>query len=160
MICLRYGPAFSTPTAQVRSRGAIATSYPTLSCWALHHKPLPITGTGEETRDYTFVGDIVDGLLRAGVVPDAVGEAFNLASGEETRTLDLANWINTLTENDAGVTYISRRKWDTHSRRLASVDKARELVGYEPNTSMQDGLRKTVEWFQTHWDLIESSTRF
>jgi len=42
--------------------------------------PLPITGTGEETRDFTFVDDIVDGTLRLGVIPEAVGDAFNLAS--------------------------------------------------------------------------------
>jgi nucleoside-diphosphate-sugar epimerase len=46
--------------------------------WALHRKSLPITGTGEETRDFTFVDDIVDGTLRLGVIPEAVGDAFNL----------------------------------------------------------------------------------
>ena len=51
---------------------------------AMHGQPLPITGTGEETRDFTFVDDIVDGTMRLGVMPEAVGEAVNLASETET----------------------------------------------------------------------------
>lgn len=55
---------------------------PNFIWWALHKKPLPITGTGEETRDFTFVGDIVDGTLRLGVVPDAVGTGFKPGFGD------------------------------------------------------------------------------
>ena len=61
---------------------------------AMQGMPLPITGTGEETRDFTFVGDIVDGLLRAGYFESAIGQEFNLASGEETRIIELATMIN------------------------------------------------------------------
>ncbi|TDA41657.1 MAG: nucleotide sugar epimerase, partial [Thermoproteota archaeon] len=61
---------------------------PNFMWWAMHNKPLPITGTGEETRDFTFVEDIVDGTLRMGVVEEAVGEAINLASETETRVID------------------------------------------------------------------------
>ncbi len=64
---------------------------PNFIYWALHGQPLPITGTGEETRDFTFVEDIVEGVLRLGVIPEAVGEAVNLASGTETKIIDLAN---------------------------------------------------------------------
>ena len=53
-----------------------------------------ITGTGEETRDFTFVEDIVDGTLRLGILPEAVGDAFNLASETETKVIDIANMVN------------------------------------------------------------------
>ena len=69
---------------------------------ALQGQALPITGTGEETRDFTYVGDIVDGLLRAGFFEAAVGQEFNLASGEETRIIDLANMINREVGNQGG----------------------------------------------------------
>ena len=69
---------------------------------AMQGQPLPITGTGEETRDFTFVGDIVDGLLRAGHFEAAVGQEFNLASGAETRIIDLAEMINRKVGNQAG----------------------------------------------------------
>ena len=122
--------------------------------------PLPITGSGEETRDFTFVGDIVNGLLRAGVMEDAVGQEFNLASGSETRIIDLAHMINAATGSDAGIQYAERRKWDTKSRLLASIDRARDLIGYEPRTNFEEGLEHTIDWFRENWDDIEASARF
>ena len=133
---------------------------PNFIYWALQGRTLPITGTGEETRDFTYVADVVDGLLRAGALEEAVGQEFNLASGVETRILDLANMINELTGNGAGVTFTDRRKWDTKSRLLASIDKARELIGYNPKTTFHEGLGQTISWFKQNWDVICSSARF
>jgi UDP-glucose 4-epimerase len=98
---------------------------PNFIYWAMKGLPLPITGDGTETRDFTFVGDITDGLLRAGVVEAAIGEEFNLASGRETRIVDLATWINEAVGNPAGINFAPRRIWDTKRRLCASVDKAR-----------------------------------
>lgn len=133
---------------------------PNFIYWALKGQPLQITGTGEETRDFTFVDDIVDGVLRAGAMEEAIGEAMNLASGRETTVLSLAQEINELVSNDAGVTFTRRRKWDTHTRRCASVEKARALVGYAPNTQIRAGLARTVDWFRANWDRIEVAARF
>jgi len=133
---------------------------PNFMWWAMHNKPLPITGTGEETRDFTFVEDIVDGTLRMGVVEEAVGEAINLASETETRVIDLANWINEITGNKAGIVFRPRRDWDKAVRRRASIEKARKILGYEPKTDMKTGLRKVYEWFRENWDNIKASARF
>ena len=133
---------------------------PNFIYWAMKGLPLPITGTGEETRDFTYVDDIVDGLLRAGVMESAVGQEFNLASGKETRIIDLAERVNELTGNEAGIKYTARRKWDTKDRLLASIDKARGLIGYEPRITLEEGLQRTIEWFRKHWDKIETSARF
>ena len=133
---------------------------PNFVYWALRREPLPITGTGEETRDWTHVSDIVDGLLRASVVPEAVGEAFNLAAGQETRVIDVATWINEMTENDAGVVYKERRKWDTKTRLLASVEKAGRVLGYQPRTDFKEGLKETIHWFRDNWGNIQVSARF
>jgi UDP-glucose 4-epimerase len=133
---------------------------PNFIYWAMKGQPLPITGTGEETRDFTYVGDIVDGLLRAGAFEKAVGQEFNLASGVETRIIDLANMVNEAIGNPAGIRVAQRRKWDTKSRLLASVDRARELIGYNPATPFKKGLQNTIQWFRDNWDLIESSASF
>jgi len=133
---------------------------PNFIYWALQGKPLPLTGTGEETRDFTYVEDIVDGLLRAGYFPQAIGQEMNLASGEETRILDLAHWINELTDNKSGIQYLQRRKWDTKSRLLASIDRAGQLLGYKPGTPFKEGLANTVEWFRLHWSDIVASASF
>ncbi len=133
---------------------------PNFMWWAMHGQPLPITGTGEETRDFTFVDDIIDGTLRMGVVEEAVGEAINLASGTETKIIDLANWINEITGNKAGIVYRQRRDWDKAIRRRASIEKARKILGYEPKTDMKTGLKKVYEWFKENWENIEKSVEF
>lgn len=133
---------------------------PNFIYWAMKGQPLPVTGSGEETRDFTYVGDIVEGLLRAGMMESAIGKEFNLASGKETRIIDLANMINDATGNKAGIKFVQRRKWDTKSRLLASIDRARELIGYEPKTPFEEGLEKTVQWFHDNWAQIQASARF
>ena len=133
---------------------------PNFIYWAMQGRTLPITGSGEETRDFTFVDDIVDGLLRAGQDDRAIGQEFNLASGSETRIIDLANMINSATGNKAGIEYVSRRKWDTKSRLLASIDRAKELIGYQPRTGFEEGLELTVQWFHENWEQIERAANF
>jgi nucleoside-diphosphate-sugar epimerase len=78
--------------------------------WALMGQKLPITGTGEETRDFTYIEDIIDGLLRLGYYEEAIGEAFNLAVERKIKIKYLADTINQLVENNAGIKYLSRRK--------------------------------------------------
>ena len=128
--------------------------------WALQHQPLPITGTGEETRDFTFVEDIVEGTLLAGAIPEAVGEAINLASETETKVIDIANMINELAGNTSGVTFVERRSWDKITRRRASIKKAKEILGYDPQTDIKIGVRRAFDWILDNRNKIEASTRF
>jgi len=140
--------------------GAYRNVIPNFIYWALHKMPLPITGTGEETRDFTFVDDIIDGTLRLGVVPEAVGNAFNLASDTETKVIDIANMVNEITGNPSGVKFIPRRDWDKITRRRASVDKAKKVLGYEPKMVMKDGIKKVYDWIKENRDEIEACARF
>src|SRR5881296_1588316 len=78
---------------------------PNFFYWAMQGQPLPITGSGDETRDFTYVGDIVNGLLLCAASDEAVGEAINLATGREIRILDLANSVNKITKNEAGIVF-------------------------------------------------------
>jgi nucleoside-diphosphate-sugar epimerase len=132
---------------------------PNFIWWAIHKKVLKITGTGEETRDFTFVGDIVNGTLAMGVVKESIGEAINLASETETRIIDLANWINELAGNEAGVVFESRRDWDKVVHRRGCIEKARRILGYEPKTEIEAGLKKTYEWVVNNRDKIEMIMR-
>ena len=133
---------------------------PNFIYWAMQGKTLPLTGTGEETRDFTYVEDITDGLLRAGYFEKAIGSEMNLASGAETRIVDLANMINELTGNKGGISFTQRRKWDTKSRLLASIDRAKDLLGYAPDTTFQQGLKNTITWFRDNWENIAASASF
>ena len=140
--------------------GAYRNVIPNFTWWALHQKPLPITGTGDETRDFTFVEDIVDGTLRLGVVPEAVGDAFNLASETETTVIGIANMVNELTGNPSGVEFVAQRDWDKITRRRASIEKARRVLGYEPKMKMKDGIKQVYDWVIENRDKIEASARF
>lgn len=122
--------------------------------------PLEITGTGEETRDFTYVGDIVCGTLLAGVAAEAVGKAFNLGTGHETTVRQIAEAVNQLTANQAGIVYREKRTWDHVNRRCADITRARELLGYAPETPLVTGLRRTHQWFQARQEHAEPrSTR-
>ncbi len=140
--------------------GAYRNVIPNFTYWALHKQPLPITGTGEETRDFTFVDDIVDGTLRLGVYKKAIGDAFNLASETETRVIDVANMVNELTGNTAGVKLVPRRDWDKITRRRASIAKAHRVVGYQPKTRMKEGIKKVYRWITENIEEIECYARF
>lgn len=133
---------------------------PNFFFWSTNGVPLPITGTGEETRDFTYVGDIVNSLLAMVYYDEAVGEAFNIGSGKETRIGDLAMWINEMTGNKAGIIYRPRRDWDKKSKRLSSIEKARRILHYEPNVDFKEGLGYTYSWFKENWDNIRLSAEF
>jgi nucleoside-diphosphate-sugar epimerase len=127
---------------------------------ALRGLPLPFTGSGEETRDFTYVADVVDALLRAGYLEQAIGKEMNIASGSETNILQMAQHINELTGNLAGVSRAPHRAWDTKKRLLASIDRAREVLGYEPRMSFDEGLKATVDWFRANWESIARDAEF
>ncbi|HIE36404.1 MAG TPA: NAD-dependent epimerase/dehydratase family protein, partial [Candidatus Omnitrophica bacterium] len=133
---------------------------PNFFYWAMKGIPLPITGTGEETRDWTYVDDIITGLLTMGIEEKAVGEAINLGSGKEHKVIEMANIINKLTGNKAGIKHVERRNWDAKSRLCSSIEKAKELLGYQPKTSFEEGLKKVHDWFRENWENIEKSADF
>lgn len=133
---------------------------PNFFYWSMTGQALPITGDGTETRDWTYVDDIVNGLMRMGLEKKAIGEAINLGSSTETRVIDMANLINELTGNKEGIAYVARRNWDAKTRLLSSIDKAENILNYKPQTAFRDGLKKTHEWFVENWINIEKSAEF
>ncbi|OWT32733.1 nucleotide sugar epimerase [Methanobrevibacter sp. 87.7] len=133
---------------------------PNFFYWAMNGQALPITGEGTETRDWTFVGDICNGLLAMGIEEDAIGEAINLGSGKDHRVIDMANRVNELSGNEAGIEFKERRNWDAKTKLLSSIDKAKDLLGYKPTVSFDDGLVKVHDWFVDNWDNIQESAEF
>lgn len=133
---------------------------PNFFFWAMQKKTLPITGTGEETRDFCYVGDIVNGLLAMAYYKEAIGEAINLGTGREIKIIDLANWVNEITGNDAGIVFTERRDWDKKTRLLASIEKAKRILNYEPQMDFNEGLKNIHRWFLDNWENIKNSAEF
>ena len=133
---------------------------PNFIYWSMKGQPLPITGEGKMTRDFTYVMDIVEALIKAGWSEKAIGEEMNIASAKEIEIVQLAETINQLTGNKAGFLFTDRRKWDTKSRLIASIDRARDLLDYDPQTTFEDGLKKTIQWFKDNWVAINRDAEF
>lgn len=126
---------------------------------AMHDRPLTITGTGEETRDFIFVDDLVDGLVRCAGTPEAHGEAINIGTGIQTTVIDMAQAILRLTGSKSEIQYAPRRAWDHSVRRQADNAKAREVLGLYPQVAFCDGLEKTVAWYRDNREQIAQAMR-
>lgn len=133
---------------------------PNFFYWAMKGIPLPITGEGTETRDWTYVGDIVNGLVAMGIEEEAIGEAFNLGSGTDHLVIEMATIVNELTNNEAAVTFKERRDWDVKTKLLSCVDKANRVLGYKPQMEFENGLKQVHLWFEENWGNIEKSAEF
>ncbi|MBU4536314.1 MAG: NAD-dependent epimerase/dehydratase family protein [Euryarchaeota archaeon] len=133
---------------------------PNFFYWAMTSQPLPITGDGSETRDWTYVEDIVNGLLAMGIRKEAIGEAINLGSAHDHQVIEMANLVNELTGNQEGIAYMARRNWDAKTKLLSSIEKAQQLLDYQPQVSFKEGLKKTHNWFVDNWDDIQRSAEF
>jgi nucleoside-diphosphate-sugar epimerase len=145
-----------------RWRGTAATVWrnvtPTFVYRALKGFPLPVENGGVATRDFIYVGDVVRGLL-ACAIRGGPPEVFNLATGEETTILRLAQSINQLTGNPAGVELRPARTWDRSGKRFGSTAKARERLGFEAEVPLLEGLARTIDWTRKHLDWIEACMR-
>jgi nucleoside-diphosphate-sugar epimerase len=152
-----YGPGEILGAGQWR--GTPATVWrnvtPAFVYRALKGMPLQLENEGRASRDFIYVGDIVDGLLRSATAGEP-GDVYNLASGAETSIRELAETINRLAENDAGVELLPARDWDRSGHRFGSTEKARRELGFEAQVSLENGLIRTIDWMREHLSLIDA----
>jgi nucleoside-diphosphate-sugar epimerase len=104
-----------------------------------------IYGDGEQTRDFTYVANVVDGVLRACTAPNAQGEAINVACGTRISLNELLRVMNTVIGTDLRPIYKEARAGDVKDSQ-ADITKARTLLGYSPLVGLEEGLRHTLEW--------------
>ncbi len=106
-----------------------------------------IYGDGEQTRDFTYVSNVVDGVLRACEAPDANGEVVNVATGGRISLNQLFRAVRDLMEATVEPLYAAPRQGDVRDSQ-ADIGKASRLLGYEPTVGFEAGLAKTVEWYR------------
>ncbi|HVG54842.1 MAG TPA: SDR family oxidoreductase [Vicinamibacterales bacterium] len=107
-----------------------------------------IYGNGEQTRDFTYVANVVDGVLRACTAAGASGEVINVATGGRISLNQLFQAVKALTGASVDVNYAAERAGDVRDSQ-ADITKARTLLGYEPTVTLEQGLEKTVAWFRS-----------
>ncbi len=114
---------------------------------ALTGKPITVYGDGSQTRSFCYIDDLVEGIYRLATYEGLEGEVFNLGNPEEYTVLELANLIREITGSRSEIVFKDRPA-DDPDRRRPDITKAKRILGWEPKTSVREGLRKTVEWFR------------
>jgi nucleoside-diphosphate-sugar epimerase len=107
-----------------------------------------VYGDGEQTRDFTYIANVVDGVLRACEAPEAVGETINVATGGRISLNELLRVMNAIVGTTLQPTYEAARDGDVKDSQ-ADITKARHLLGYAPIVSLEEGLTHTLAWFRS-----------
>ena len=119
----------------------------------LNGEPITIHSDGEQSRDFIYIGDVVDAWISSISNPPAYGQIFNLGTGEGlsiNRLVDLILQANGRNRSNYRVAYAPERLGDQKHMR-ADITKARAVLGWSPVTKLEDGMRRTLEWADGHW---------
>ena len=117
--------------------------------------PLTVENQGIATRDFIFVDDIVRGLMLC-AAKGTPGDVYNLANGAETSILELATLVNEMTRNPAPIDFLPPRPWDHSGKRFGSTEKSKRTLGFEPEVSVREGLRRTIDWTRENISMIDA----
>ncbi|HSU28961.1 MAG TPA: SDR family oxidoreductase [Chitinophagaceae bacterium] len=145
-IGLRYFNIFGP---RQRLSGAYAAVIPIFIKALMEHKPPTINGDGKHSRDFTYVDNAVQANLLAMFTKEkkAVNQVYNIACGQQTSLIELYNYLKKIANSDLKPVHGPARTGDVqHS--LASIQKASELLGYQPGILIEEGLRRTFNWYQ------------
>jgi UDP-glucose 4-epimerase len=109
--------------------------------------PPQIHGDGLQTRDFTYVDDAVTATITALLSPRADGLVFNLGTGIETSIIEVVNILSDLFGKKISCEYIDRRDIDNIRRRVLNIEKIRTRLRWQPQITLREGLRRTIEWY-------------
>jgi nucleoside-diphosphate-sugar epimerase len=158
----QYGQAFThvygLETVTVRYFNVFGPRQDPLSMYAavipkfvtamLDDSPPTVEGDGLQSRDFTYIDNVVHGNMLACHTEGIAGETFNIACGGRIDLLNMIDLLNKLMGKHIKPMFVDPRPGDVrHSR--AAIDKARRVLGYEPNVSFEDGLARTLAWYET-----------
>jgi len=131
---IRYGPEF----------GRVV---PNFIHQAIHDEDIIVFGDGSQTRSFIYVVDEIEGILKMVHKDEAIGDVINLGNNKEYAILELANIIKDLTNSNSKIIF-KPLPIDDPVRRCPDIQKAKEILNWEPTTSLKDGLKKIIAWFK------------
>jgi UDP-glucose 4-epimerase len=136
-----------------RQSGQYGMVVPRFIGQALEERDVTVYGTGEQTRSFTYVEDVVEWLIRLAHDDRAVGEIFNLGNPNEITITELAQRIIRLTGSASRIRYIAYDQayesgFEDMGRRAPDITKVAALTGYGPRVEVDEALRRTIEWFR------------
>ncbi len=134
-----YGP---------RMRKGDGRVIPTFIEKALRNEPIPIYGDGSQTRSFCYIDDLVEGLFLLSTKENLKGEVVNLGNPQEISILDLAKKVIKLSSSSSKIEFLPPRA-DDPQRRCPNITKAKKLLEWWPKIDLDEGLRKTINWFRS-----------
>jgi UDP-glucose 4-epimerase len=142
-------------TVGPRQTGQYGMVLPSFVRQALSGEPITVFGDGTQSRSFTYVGDVVDCLLKLINEPRAIGQVFNIGNEEEVAILRLAEIVKSRTGSSSPIEFVPYDKayeagFEDMPRRVPDLTKVRQLVGYEPHVQLNEIITKVIEYFRTH----------
>ncbi len=142
-------------TVGPRQTGQYGMVLPSFVRQALAGEPITVFGDGTQSRSFTYVGDVVECLLKLVSEPRAVGQVFNIGNMEEVTILRLAEMVKERTGSSSTIEFVPYDKayeagFEDMPRRVPHLGKVQNLVGYEPKVQLNEIITKVIEYFRTH----------
>lgn len=143
-----YGPRLDTPES-----GRIISIF---IGQLLRGESLTVIGDGSQTRCFTYVDDVVDAIIRSSELKEAEGEAINIGTNQETSILELGKLMIRLFGTPNEIAFIEHEGiygtgYEDIKRRVPDISKAKKLLGWQATTPLEEGLKKTIEWFKKEY---------
>ena len=142
-------------TVGPRQTGQYGMVLPSFVRQALSGEPITVFGDGTQSRSFTYVGDVVDCLMRLVNEPKAIGQVFNIGNKQEVTILQLAELVKSLTGSASRIEFVPYDKayeegFEDMPRRVPDLTKVTQLVGYEPKVQLNEIITRVIEYFRAH----------
>jgi UDP-glucose 4-epimerase len=142
-------------TVGPRQTGQYGMVLPTFVRQALGGQPITVFGDGRQSRSFTYVGDVVEALIRLAQEPKAVGEVYNIGNTSEVTIRELAERVKSLTASDSVVQYIPYEQayeagFEDMPRRVPDISKIKALIGFQPRLELDDIIRSVIEYTRSN----------
>lgn len=148
--CYAYWKTYGLPCAIIRPFNTYGPRHtydviPKFIDLALRNEPITIYGTGEQSRDFTFVSDMVEAFLLMGSRKEAIGKAVNFGNGKDYSINFIAEKIKELSGSKSKIVHVEKRLAEVH-KLICDYGLAKKLFGWKPRVSIGEGLQRNIEW--------------
>ncbi|MFH1577868.1 MAG: SDR family oxidoreductase [Candidatus Omnitrophota bacterium] len=143
-VCLRYFNVFGPRQALDDEYAVVIPKF--IHC-LLNNQPYPVDGKGKQSRDFTYIDNVVEANILAAVAPDIKWVVLNIANARDNSILGLVKALNKIGEKNIQAVHHPPRQGDVF-KTLADISQAKKLIGYQPQIDFKEGLARTVEWFK------------
>lgn len=143
-VCLRYFNVFGPRQALDDEYAVVIPKF--IHC-ILHDRPPPIFGNGKQSRDFTYIDNVVSANILAATTPGIKHEIFNVANGKDNSVLDLVRILNQIIGKDIEPEFLPVRAGDVF-RTSADISRIRKRLNFKPLVGFEEGLRRTVGYFK------------